>query len=87
MNEVWELTEENKKVFNINFSHEILNDGDNGKQYNEYQKREYIEDGCFIKVYSDRFELWEIPQYGGEPYMYDTYQNINDLINEFKSLT
>jgi len=85
-NKCWELTDENKIVFDRDFGYEILNDGDNGTNYNEYQRASYIEDGEIIRVYSDRFELWSIPLYGGGEDMLCRKKTLNEIIDYFIEL-
>lgn len=50
------------------------------------QYRDYIEDGWFIKVIPSQVQLWEIPQYGGEPSLVNTYPSIQDAYRRAKSL-
>ena len=86
-NTSWKMTKENQEAFNSMFKHEILNDGDDGIQYNEYQRAPYIEDGLFIRVYNTHFELWEIPQYGGEPEKLKSNADINPIIEFARQVT
>ena len=43
------------------------------KDYVILQDKKYKEDGWFIKIISNQVQLWEIPQYGGEPNIICTY--------------
>ncbi len=51
------------------------------------QKSEYIEDGWFIHVLDERIILYEIPQFGGEPYIVDEFSTIIQAIQKGESLT
>lgn len=51
------------------------------------QKSEYIEDGWYIEVLDERIILWEIPQFGGEPYIIDEFSTIIQAIQKGESLT
>lgn len=42
------------------------------------QERDYVEDGWFIKVIPSQVQLWEVPQYGGEPALTCTSTSIQD---------
>jgi hypothetical protein len=75
------ITKENKKIFESNFATEHFKE-----DYIQYQRAEYIEDGFYIKSLMNGYELWEIPEYGGEPSKSGEYTNMNDLIETFKKI-
>ena len=50
------------------------------------QKRDYIEDGWFIKVTPSQVQLWETPQFGGEEYLIDTFPSITEAYQHAISL-
>jgi len=85
-NKVWELTEENEIIFNRRFGVEHIVEGDHEEPCIEYQRAEYVEDGEYIKVFSDRFELWSIPQYGGEEDILCKKDTIDEIIDYYKGL-
>ncbi len=45
------------------------------------QKEEYIEDGWYIQSYQGAWQLWVIPEYGGEEYCHGIYNSIEEVIN------
>ncbi len=52
------------------------------------QSASYIEDGWFIKCFDDEtFEVYEIPQYGGEEEFLKKFTNIYKALEYAKSLT
>jgi hypothetical protein len=69
------MTKENKEIFDREFSVKYFKE-----DHILYQESEYIEDGLYIKEFMNRYELWEIPEYGGTPYRIGEYTNLNDLI-------
>lgn len=55
------------------------------------QRSRYIEDGWYI-VYKENqekypWELYEIPQFGGEEHLYDRYNTLYEAICDIKNLT
>jgi len=41
------------------------------------QRAKYIEDGWLIKIYPEKIELWEIPQYGsGDEYLIENFSSV-----------
>ena len=83
-NKVWDMSEENKVIFDRDFKYQHLNeDGlqcDGEEHYVEYQEFEYIAEGEFIKAYTDRFELW-----CEDGMIYQAY-SINEIIEYYKNL-
>lgn len=75
------MNDENKKIFDKEFGIEHIK-----QNCVIYQRADYIEDGEFIKDYSDRFELWSIPQYGGIEKLVFSHTDINEVIEFYKTI-
>jgi hypothetical protein len=73
INKCWEMTQEAEKWFGDYFSYEHI-----FKNHIEYQRAEYIDDGFFIKVHSDKFEL------GNEDGVLKTANTIQELYEKSK---
>lgn len=50
------------------------------------QKRQYIEDGWFIKVIPSQVQLWEIPQFGGDEQLIGNFTSITEAYQRAISL-
>ena len=50
------------------------------------QRAEYIEDGWYVEI-GEKFNVFEIPQYGGDPQHIAEYDNIKDAMDLALSLT
>lgn len=82
-NKNWLMNEENRKLFDKCFGIEHIKSEENCIKY---QRAEYIEDGEYIQVHSDRFELWHIPQYGGEESLLFSHIELDKLMDYYKTL-
>ena len=45
-----------------------------------FQRAKYIEDGWFIREVDSSFEVYEIPQYGGEEYHHNTCDTFDEAL-------
>ena len=54
-----------------------------------FQLAPYIEDGWFIVMRdkSNYIELWEIPQFGGDPYKVDVFYDLFSTLQAAQNLT
>ena len=51
------------------------------------QKAPYIEDGWYIQHIEGQWELWDIPQCGGQPQFIKSSLDFNDVYNVIETLT
>jgi hypothetical protein len=43
------------------------------------QRAKYIEDGWLIKIFPQKIELWEVPQYGsGDEYLVEEFSSVEE---------
>ena len=50
------------------------------------QRADYIEDGAYIEIVGTEITLYEIPQFGGEPYKIGNFTTIIEAIEHSKTL-